>query len=167
MKKRLAALLTRERVKKHARFNAAYHDYQAATDALEKAKNERKAAKKAYNQLLKERRPDADVLFESLISLRKAKYLRQYQRAVFEQAEHRLRRIVEELERPAKTAAGADAKLKADKSAKEVPAGKLARSRKTAAGLAETSTPKPAKQPRAEKKMTTTAAPKTGKNRKN
>lgn len=97
MKKKLNTLLEKGQVAKNARFNALYHEYQAACDALQKARTERESARKAYRKALKERGSGTDNLFEVLIELRKTKYLRQYQRAVYQLAKFHLRQWIDRL----------------------------------------------------------------------
>ncbi len=120
MKKKLNTLLEKGQVAKNARFNALYHEYQAACDALQKARTERESARKAYRKALKERGSGTDNLFEVLIELRKTKYLRQYQRAVYQLAKFHLRQWIDswEKEKTAKPAKSKKVKAAATKPAK-------------------------------------------------
>ena len=124
MKKKLSALLKKGQAAGNARFNELYHAYQAAKAALSQAKQVKEDAKKAHQQLLKDRHPDADAAFESLIGLRKAKYLQQYQRVEAELAKHRLRRMIEEIEQEPATPAAKTQKSPPAKTVRDTGSGK-------------------------------------------
>ncbi len=126
MKKKLTALLGNAQAKGNARFKTLYQEYQSATAALAKAKEEKTAAKKAYQQLLQESKPDGDQVFERLSGFRKAKFWRQYQREVLHLSEYRLRRWIEEFEKN-NAAKPSKKEAAATKGKKSAPAGKASR----------------------------------------
>lgn len=127
MKKKLTILLGNAQVTGNARFKTLYHAYQHAADALDKAKSERAAAKKAYHQALQENKQSSEQVFELLAGFRKAKFWRQYQRVDFQLAEYRLRQWIEEFEEKSAKKAATKTKKVATKGKKAAPAGKASR----------------------------------------
>lgn len=95
MKKALQSVLQDERAAANPAFTTLFQHYSTVKEALLQAKTVKLTAKSAYQQALRGRLPEAEVL-ELLTAFRQAKYLQLYQEEALQLSKYRLRMWLDE-----------------------------------------------------------------------
>jgi len=95
MKKKIEALLRDGSLAGNAEYGALHKSLQSAKRALERAKTAKSDAKTAYQDALGKDEKEDERLFELLTASRQAKCMRQFHRAAFKLAKHKLHRWLE------------------------------------------------------------------------